>query len=93
MFIEHIRLNITTVTTSDARDFIEFLRSLSVLPNSTASWRMRVIYTSKGFMKMGCALSIEKYGSFKLKQIVNSYPRPHYVQFVSFVSTYEKELL
>jgi hypothetical protein len=24
---------------------------LSVLPNSTASWRMRVIYTSKGAMK------------------------------------------
>jgi hypothetical protein len=39
----------------------EFLRPLSVLPNSTASWCMRVIYTSKAVMKMfGCALSIEK---------------------------------
>jgi hypothetical protein len=40
-----MRLNITTVTTSNAGAFKEYLRPLSVLPNSTASWRMRVIYT------------------------------------------------
>jgi hypothetical protein len=59
-----IRLNIPT---SNAYAFKEFLRPLFVLPNSTASWRMRVIYTSKGVMKrlrcvlyIRCALSIEK---------------------------------
>jgi hypothetical protein len=55
-----IRLNITT---SNARAFEEFLHPLSVLPNSTATWHMHVIYTSNGVTKMlGCALSIEKYG-------------------------------
>jgi hypothetical protein len=59
-----IRPNITTITTSNARVFKEFLHPLSVLANSTASSRMGVIYTSKGVMKMlECALSIEKYGT------------------------------
>jgi hypothetical protein len=45
--------------------FKEFIHPLSVLPYSTASWSMRVIYTSKGAMRMlGCALSIEKYGKY-----------------------------
>jgi hypothetical protein len=49
----------TTITTSNARAFKEFLRPLSVLPNSTASCPMRVIYTSKGGMKMlGCTIYI-----------------------------------
>jgi ABC-type spermidine/putrescine transport system permease subunit II len=40
---------------------VNFL-SAAVLPNPTASWRMRVIYISKGAMIMlGCALSIEEY--------------------------------
>jgi hypothetical protein len=39
------RLN--TITTSNAHAFIEFLRPLSVLSNFTASWLIRVIYTSK----------------------------------------------
>jgi hypothetical protein len=47
-----IRLNNTTIITSNSRVFKEFLRPLSVPPNSTASWHMRVIYTSKGLMKM-----------------------------------------
>jgi hypothetical protein len=47
-----IRLSITTITTSNARALKEFLPPLSLLPNSTASWRIRVIYTSKGVMKM-----------------------------------------
>jgi hypothetical protein len=55
---------ILNITTSNARAFKEFLHPLSVLPYSTASWRMRVVYTSKEVIKMlGCALSIEKYGS------------------------------
>jgi hypothetical protein len=77
IFIEHqtiqiqkfIKHNITTIATSKVHAFKEFLRPMSVLPNSSASWRMRFIYTSKGMMKMfGCALyirralSIEKYG-------------------------------
>jgi hypothetical protein len=50
------------IITSDARAFKEFLCPLSILPNSTAGWRMRNIYTSKGVMEMlGHALSIEKY--------------------------------
>jgi hypothetical protein len=44
--------------------FKEFLHPLSVLPNSTISWHMRGIYTSKGVMRMLCALSIEKHGTF-----------------------------
>jgi hypothetical protein len=40
-------ISITTITTSNARAFKKFLHPLSVLPNSTASWHMRVIYTSK----------------------------------------------
>jgi hypothetical protein len=45
--------------------FIRFIittsNTMSVLSNSTASWRMCVIYTSKGVMKiLGCPLSIEK---------------------------------
>jgi hypothetical protein len=66
-----MRLNITT---RNARGFNHFLRPLSVLPNSTASWRVRVIYTSKGAMKMlgcalyiTCALSIEKYSNYSKK--------------------------
>jgi hypothetical protein len=56
-----IRLNITT---SNTRAFKEFLRPLPVLPNSTASWRMCIIFTSKGVIKMlGCALSIKKIGN------------------------------
>jgi hypothetical protein len=60
-----IRLNITIITTtSNANAFKEFFRPLFVLPNSTASWRMRVIDTSKGTTKiLGCALSIKKYGT------------------------------
>jgi hypothetical protein len=53
------------ITTSNAHAFKEFLRPVSLLPNSTTSWCMHIIYTSKGVMKMlGCALSIEKYGTF-----------------------------
>jgi hypothetical protein len=48
-----IILYITTVITSNTCAFKEFLCLLSVLPNSTASWRMRVIYTSKGLMEIG----------------------------------------
>jgi hypothetical protein len=36
----------------NARTFKGFLRSLSVLPNSAASWRMLVIYASKGVVNM-----------------------------------------
>jgi hypothetical protein len=53
-----MRLNIT-ITTSNERAFKQFLRPLSVLPNSTAIWRILVMYTSKRVMKMlGCALYI-----------------------------------
>jgi hypothetical protein len=38
------RFNIITITTSNTRAFKEVLCPLSVLPNSTGSWRMRVIY-------------------------------------------------
>jgi hypothetical protein len=65
-----IGLNITTITISNSRAFKEFLRPLTLTPNSTASWLMSAISTSKGAMKMlGCALyimctlSIEKYGN------------------------------
>jgi hypothetical protein len=52
-----MRLNIATSTISVARAFKEFLRTLSVLLNSTASWRMPVMYISNGVMKtLGCAL-------------------------------------
>jgi hypothetical protein len=46
-----MRLNITTITTSNASAFKEFLHPLSVLPNSTSSWRVRVIYRSKAVME------------------------------------------
>jgi hypothetical protein len=65
-----IGLNVTSITTSNARAFKEFFRPLSVLPNSTVSSRMCVIYTSKVAIKMlGCALSIEKYGSGSLRNL------------------------
>jgi hypothetical protein len=61
-----IRLIITTITTSNARAFKEFLRPLSVLHNSTARWSICIIYASKGALKMlwcalyfRCALFIE----------------------------------
>jgi hypothetical protein len=64
------------ITTSNARAFKEFLHPMSVLPNSNASWRVRVIYASKGVMKMlgctlyiRCALSIEKYSKICLMYI------------------------
>jgi hypothetical protein len=42
--------------------FLKNFSVLSVVPNSTTSWCMRITYTSKGVMKiLGCTLSIEKY--------------------------------
>jgi hypothetical protein len=64
IFYFFIRLNITT---SNACAFKEFLCPLSLLPNSTTSWRMRIMCTPKGVMKMlGRVLSIETYGTIFL---------------------------
>jgi hypothetical protein len=49
---------VTTTTASNTCAFKEFFPPLSVLPSTaTASWRMRVTYTSKVVMKiLGCTL-------------------------------------
>jgi hypothetical protein len=46
--------------------FKEFLHPLSVLPNSTAIWHMRVIYTTEGVMEMLCALYISSFAVFAM---------------------------
>jgi hypothetical protein len=75
---------------------------LSVLPNSTASWSMRVIYTSKGVMKMlgcvlyiRCGLSIEKYGILTCRGDLAKIQPAHYHQghhaytkYISYMNFY-----
>jgi hypothetical protein len=53
-----MRLNITT---SNPCTFKEFLRPLSVLPNSATSWHMRVIYTSRGDENVRVRVMYRKY--------------------------------
>jgi hypothetical protein len=47
IFIEHYAIQIKKIhQTSNACAFNKFLHSLSILPNSAASWCMHVLYTS-----------------------------------------------
>jgi hypothetical protein len=57
-----IRLNIT-ITASNTHAVKEFLHPLSVLPNSSASWRKRIIYTlgARYLSKLLDLLLIESY--------------------------------